>query len=57
VLEGQVVGPASNQGAPYVIAEPDANVSRDTIEVARALFGVAAAPAGARGRPALAAAS
>jgi pilus assembly protein CpaE len=55
--EGQVVGPASNQGAPYVIAEPGANVSRDTIEVARALFGVAAAPAGARGRPALAAAS
>jgi pilus assembly protein CpaE len=55
--EGQVVGPASNQGAPYVIAEPGANVSRDTIEVARALFGIAAAPAGARGRPALAAAS
>jgi len=55
--EGQVVGPASNQGAPYVVAEPGANVSRDTIEVARALFGVAAAPAGARGRPALAAAS
>jgi pilus assembly protein CpaE len=55
--EGQVVGPASNQGAPYVTAEPSANVSRDTIEVARALFGVAAAPAGARGRPALAAAS
>jgi pilus assembly protein CpaE len=55
--EGQVVGPASNQGAPYVTAEPAANVSRDTIEVARALFGVAAAPAAARGRPALAAAS
>jgi pilus assembly protein CpaE len=55
--EGQVVGPASNQGAPYVTAEPGANVSRDTIEVARALFGVAAAPAGARGRPALAAAT
>jgi pilus assembly protein CpaE len=55
--EGPVVGPASNQGAPYVTAEPGANVSRDTIEVARALFGVAAAPAGARGRPALAAAS
>jgi pilus assembly protein CpaE len=55
--EGQVVGPASNQGAPYVTAEPNANVSRDTIEVARALFGIAAAPAGARGRPALAAAS
>ena len=55
--EGQVVGPASNQGAPYVTAEPGANVSRDTIEVARALFGVAAAPAGARARPALVAAS
>ena len=55
--EGQVVGPASNQGAPYVIAEPGANVSRDTVEVARALFGVAAAPEGARRRPALAAAS
>jgi pilus assembly protein CpaE len=55
--EGQVVGPASNQGAPYVISEPGANVSRDTIEVARALFGVSVAPAGARGRPALAAAS
>ena len=55
--EGPVVGPASNQGAPYVTAEPGANVSRDTIEVARALFGVAAAQAGARGRPALAAAS
>jgi pilus assembly protein CpaE len=55
--EGAVVGPASNQGAPYVTAEPSANVSRDTIEVARALFGIAAASAGARGRPALAAAS
>ena len=55
--EGPVVGPASNQGAPYVTAEPDANVSRDTIEVARALFGVTAAPARAGARPALAAAS
>jgi pilus assembly protein CpaE len=55
--EGQVVGPASNQGAPYVTTDPGANVSRDTIEVARALFGVAAAPSGARARPALAAAS
>jgi pilus assembly protein CpaE len=55
--EGPVVGPASNQGAPYVTAEPGANVSRDTIEVARALFGVSAAPARAGARPALAAAS
>jgi pilus assembly protein CpaE len=54
--EGQVVGPASNQGAAYVVSDPGANVSRDTIEVARALFGVVADPARAR-RPALAAAS
>jgi pilus assembly protein CpaE len=54
--EGPVVGPASNQGAPYVTAEPGANVSRDTIEVARHLFGVAAATARASNRPALAAA-
>jgi pilus assembly protein CpaE len=55
--EGPVVGPASNQGAPYVTAEPGANVSRDTIEVARALFGVTAASGRAGARPALAAAS
>ena len=54
--EGRVVGPASNQGAPYVTAEPGANVSQDTIEVARALFGIAAAPARVGNRPALAAA-
>jgi pilus assembly protein CpaE len=54
--EGPVVGPASNQGAPYVTAEPTANVSRDTIEVARHLFGVTAATARASNRPALAAA-
>jgi pilus assembly protein CpaE len=54
--EGRVVGPASNQGAPYVTAEPGANVSQDTIQVARALFGIAAAPARASSRPALAAA-
>jgi len=54
--EGPVVGPASNQGAPYVTAEPGANVSRDTVEVARHLFGVGAATARAGGRPALAAA-
>jgi pilus assembly protein CpaE len=54
--EGPVVGPASNQGAPYVTAEPGANVSRDTVEVARHLFGVPAATARASNRPALAAA-
>ena len=54
--EGPVVGPASNQGAPYVTAEPNANVSLDTLEVARHLFGVAAAAARAGKHPALAAA-
>jgi pilus assembly protein CpaE len=40
--EGQVVGPASNQGAPFVTAEPNAGVSKDVYEVARQLFGPAA---------------
>jgi pilus assembly protein CpaE len=53
--EGQIVGPASNQGAPFVTAEPGAGVSKDIIEVAQRLFGKAAA--GARNdRQALAAA-
>ena len=41
--EGNVVGPASNQGAPFVTAEPGAGVSKDMIEVATRLFGKAAA--------------
>ena len=52
--EGQVVGPASNQGAPFVTAEPNAGVSRDLVEVARQLLGPAAAAGRAGGRPALA---
>jgi pilus assembly protein CpaE len=54
--EGPTVGPASNQGAPFVTASPGAGVSRDVIEVARVLVGAAGAPARAAGRPALAAA-
>jgi pilus assembly protein CpaE len=50
--EGQVVGPASNQGAPFVTAQPDAGVSRDLVEVARRLLG--SSVAGGRGKPALA---
>jgi pilus assembly protein CpaE len=50
--EGQVVGPASNQGAPFVTAEPNAGVSRDLIEVATAMFGHSAASGGRK--PALA---
>ncbi len=55
--DGPVVGPASNQGAPFVTAEPDAGVSHDVIEVARLLIGLSSgASAGARAsaRPALA---
>ena len=37
--EGQVVGPASNQGTPFVVSDPAAGVSRDVLEVAQALFG------------------
>jgi pilus assembly protein CpaE len=37
--EGQVVGPASNQGLPFVTTEPGAGVSRDVVEIARAMFG------------------
>ena len=44
--EGQVVGPASNQGAPFVTADPGAGVSRDVLEVAQSLFGRSLAGAG-----------
>ncbi len=56
--EGQIVVPASNQGAPFVTAEPGAGVSKDLIEVAQRLFGsgTTGKQAGARqaGKPALA---
>jgi pilus assembly protein CpaE len=54
--EGPVVGPASNQGAPFVTAEPNAGVSRDLIEVARQMFGGSIAGARGAAPPALAAA-
>jgi pilus assembly protein CpaE len=54
--EGPIVGAASNQGAPFVTAEPNAGVSRDLIEVARQMFGASLARGGAAARPALAAA-
>jgi pilus assembly protein CpaE len=44
--EGQVVGPASNQGAPFVTTDPGAGVSRDIVEVAQKLFGHSLAGAG-----------
>jgi pilus assembly protein CpaE len=54
--EGPIVGPASNQGAPFVTAAPNAGVSRDLIEVARQMFGGSTAVAREGARPALAAA-
>jgi pilus assembly protein CpaE len=35
--EGQVVGPASNQGVPFVTSDPGAGVSRDLLDTARDL--------------------
>jgi pilus assembly protein CpaE len=43
--EGQVVGPASNQGAPFVTADPGAGVSQDVLQIARYLVN----PSGAAG--------
>jgi pilus assembly protein CpaE len=50
--EGPIVGPASNQGAPFVTAQPNAGVTHDVIEVARQLVGGAVAPARSRARQA-----
>ena len=50
-LRGPDRRPASNQGAPFVTADPDAGVSKDVVEVARSCSGVprpSAALAGAR---------
>ena len=50
--EGQVVGPASNKGVPFVTAEPGAGVSQDMVQVATLLFG--GAQSGADRKPAMA---
>jgi pilus assembly protein CpaE len=60
--EGPVVGPASNQGAPFVTTEPGAGVSQDVLQIARYLInptGAAGMAASSRGgaRAALVAAS
>jgi pilus assembly protein CpaE len=52
--EGQVVATASNKGAPFVISDPGAGVSKDLIEVAGRLFGGAASGARSGTKPALA---
>ena len=50
--DGQVVGPANNQGAPFITSDPGAGVSRDVLELAQSLFGRSLAGAGRK--PALA---
>jgi pilus assembly protein CpaE len=45
--EGQIVGPASNQGRAFVLSDPDAGVSRDITAIARQLVGDTG-PTGAR---------
>lgn len=50
--EGQVVGPASNQGQPFVSTDPGAGVSRDVVQIAQALFG--ASVSGSSRKPAMA---
>jgi pilus assembly protein CpaE len=57
--DGPTVGPTSNQGAPFVTAEPGSGVSKDVVEVARALLGIKGSTSGAGsrapvGKPALA---
>jgi len=47
--EGNVVGPASNQGRPFVLTDPDAGVSRDMTAIARDLIGDLATTAQGRG--------
>jgi pilus assembly protein CpaE len=37
--EGQIVGPASNQGRAFVLSDPEAGVSRDIMAIARQLVG------------------
>ena len=46
--EGPVVGPSSNQGAPFVTAEPGAGVSKDVVEVAKQLLGPSVARSAAK---------
>jgi pilus assembly protein CpaE len=48
--EGQIVGPASNQGRPFVTTDPDAGVSRDLLAIARDLVGDATPAAQGQGQ-------
>ncbi len=47
VSDGQLVVRSNNEGVPFVLAHPDAPVSRDIARVAGALLGAARVPVGA----------
>ncbi len=47
VSDGQLVVRSNNEGVPFVLANPDAPVSRDIARVAGALLGAARVPVGA----------
>ena len=40
VSDGRLVVQSNNEGVPFVLAEPDAPISRDVVQVAEDLLGV-----------------
>jgi pilus assembly protein CpaE len=48
VSDGKLVVQANNEGVPFVLANPDAPISRDVSRVAATLVGPVSAPAGRR---------
>ncbi len=48
VSDGKLVVQANNDGLPFVLANPDAPISRDVAKMAAALVGAVAVPAGRR---------
>ena len=47
VSDGQLVVRSNNEGVPFVLADPNAAVSRDIARVAAELMGAARMPVGA----------
>ena len=48
VSDGRLVVQSNNEGVPFVLASPDAPVSRDVVRVATEVLASARVPAGAR---------
>jgi pilus assembly protein CpaE len=48
VSDGRLVVQSNNEGLPFVIAEPDARISKDIIQIAQALLAVERVAVGAR---------